>query len=254
MAQAAEKGDTVGVWRAAAVLATAMPTGGATVLADNIATVFETGMSPEQARSFLTQGAVAQIVSTGVAAGTSKLGGQGWTGRSDPPAAIQKATGAEIDAAVNNDGSSNVGVEIPADPTLATDTSSYGSGQMVKINTQAKTSAPGNTGNVKTTVRFHDADAKAPEGSTSRQQTTMSIEQAKGGRRVVQDNTSSWGGRWIHKQSASPSDWGAAHIPLFKDAGGSIPFFPNLILVPIPVSPGGNDRNNTWMITVGGSF
>ena len=254
MAKAADKGDTWGVWRAAGVFATAMPTGGATVLVDNIATVFENDMTPEQAQSFLTQSAVAQVVSTGVGAGTAKATGQGWTGRNNSPTTVPGPSASEINAAVNVEGSSNVMVQIPADPAMTTNTSSYGSGQMVKIHTQAKTSAPGNTGNVKSTVRFHDADSSAPQGSVSRQQTTMSIEQAGGGRRVVPDNASPWGGRWIYKQSASSADWGAAHIPLFKDAGGSTPFVPSLILLPIPMRQDPGDRSQPWMIMMGGSF
>ncbi|WP_375758782.1 SpvB/TcaC N-terminal domain-containing protein [Corallococcus exercitus] len=67
--------------RAGLVLATAMPTGGGSVLVDNIATVFEQDMSPEEARRFLVRGAVGQVVATGAGAGISRATGSGWTGR-----------------------------------------------------------------------------------------------------------------------------------------------------------------------------
>jgi RHS repeat-associated protein len=257
MANAAEKGDTLGVWRAAAVMATAMPTGGATVLADNIATVFEEDMSPEEAQSFLTQGAVAQVVSTGVAAGGSRRAGEGWTGRGNTKTSVSKMTNKEIDAAINSQGESGPMVELPAKGLQPIESSPYGkAGQIVKIHTQAKTSAPGNTGNVKTTMKIHDADPTAPKGSSSRQQTTMALEQAKGSRRIVPDSTSKWGGRWIHKKSASAQDWGSAHIPLFRDMGGRTPFFPRFIVLPLPIpnrdTP--SQPDNLWGITIGGSF
>jgi RHS repeat-associated protein len=66
-------------WRAGLVVATAMPTGGATVLIDNSVAAYETG-DPEQARSMLVQGAVGQIAATGVAIGISSARGQGWKG------------------------------------------------------------------------------------------------------------------------------------------------------------------------------
>ena len=72
--------------RAGLVVATAMPTGGATVLADNIATVFEKNMSPDEAQSLLVQGAVAQVASAGMGMGLSRVTGQGWTGRGSTPA------------------------------------------------------------------------------------------------------------------------------------------------------------------------
>ena len=68
-------------WRAGLVVATAMPTGGGSGLVDNVSTVFEKDMSPEEARSFLVQGAVAQSVSAAVGASISKTTGSGWTGR-----------------------------------------------------------------------------------------------------------------------------------------------------------------------------
>jgi RHS repeat-associated protein len=67
--------------RAGLVLATAMPTGGASVLVDNVATVFERDMDPDEARRFLVRGAVAQVATTGLGAGISRVTRSGWTGR-----------------------------------------------------------------------------------------------------------------------------------------------------------------------------
>jgi RHS repeat-associated protein len=67
--------------RAGIVLATAMPTWGASVLIDNIATVFERDMDPDEARRFLVRGAVAQVAATALGAGISRVTGSGWTGR-----------------------------------------------------------------------------------------------------------------------------------------------------------------------------
>jgi hypothetical protein len=67
--------------RACIVFAFAMPTFGAIVLADNIATVFERNMSPNEARRFLVQGAVGLVASAGIGMGISKMTGNGWTGR-----------------------------------------------------------------------------------------------------------------------------------------------------------------------------
>ena len=63
------------------VLATAIPTGGGSVLVDNVATVFERDMDPEEAQRFLIRGAVGQIAATGLAVGVSQATGSGWTGR-----------------------------------------------------------------------------------------------------------------------------------------------------------------------------
>lgn len=60
--------------RAGAVTALAGPTGGASVLLDNIWTVFEEGMTPEEASAFLWEGATNQVVLTGVAAYASAAG------------------------------------------------------------------------------------------------------------------------------------------------------------------------------------
>ncbi|MBP9881834.1 MAG: hypothetical protein KBF32_00435 [Chitinophagales bacterium] len=78
---AASDGSTTEGLRAGLVLATAIPTGGGTVLVDNVAQVFEKGMSPEEARHFLVQGAVSQVVGTGIGVVSSKASGSGWTGR-----------------------------------------------------------------------------------------------------------------------------------------------------------------------------
>jgi RHS repeat-associated protein len=67
--------------RAGAVLVTAIPTGGASVLVDNVATVFENDMSPDEARRHLVRGAVGQVAATGVGMGLSRATGSGWTGR-----------------------------------------------------------------------------------------------------------------------------------------------------------------------------
>jgi RHS repeat-associated protein len=92
------EGGTPG-WRAGLVVATAIPSGGGSVLIDNVATVFEKDMTPEEARSFLVQGAVAQVASVAVGAAVSKTTGSGWTGRGAPnPAADQSMLNALTDA------------------------------------------------------------------------------------------------------------------------------------------------------------
>ena len=107
-------------------------------------------------------------------------------------------------------------------------TGSYGKGgQQHKLHVDADTSAPGNTGTAKTTVRWHDPDPTAPVGSTSRTQTTLAIEQAKGKRRLVPDASQPNGGRWVQAGkygNASEADRAAMHIPLYSDAPG-LPFF-----------------------------
>ena len=76
--------------RAGAVVVLAIPTGGGVVLVDNVAQVYEKDMTPKEARSFLVQGAVAQVASTALASGTSRVQGQGWTGRGTPaPTPVQ---------------------------------------------------------------------------------------------------------------------------------------------------------------------
>jgi RHS repeat-associated protein len=103
------EGGTPG-WRAGLVVATAIPSGGGSSLIDNVATVFQEDMSPDEARSLLVQGAVAQVVSTGVAAGTSRVTGSGWTGRGPAanPAADQSMgknlTEARVSAGKANEG------------------------------------------------------------------------------------------------------------------------------------------------------
>jgi len=93
------EGGTPG-WRAGLVLATAMPTGGGSVLVDNVVTVFEKDMSPEEAQSYLTEGAITQIVSTGLGMGVSRATGGGWTGRSnlgtEPPRVPPNETPAAV--------------------------------------------------------------------------------------------------------------------------------------------------------------
>ncbi len=72
--------------RAGAVLATAIPTGGGSVLLNNIFTVYEGDvMGPSAARNLLVRGAVSQTVSTGLAMGVSSYTGNGWTGRGPVP-------------------------------------------------------------------------------------------------------------------------------------------------------------------------
>jgi hypothetical protein len=66
--------------RAGVVLATAIPTGGGSVLVDNVATAIATG-DPDQARHILVQGAVGQVTAVGIAVGVSSATGNGLTGR-----------------------------------------------------------------------------------------------------------------------------------------------------------------------------
>jgi RHS repeat-associated protein len=71
--------------RAALVTATAMPTGGGSVLADNIYTVFDEHLSADEASDLLWTGAVAQVTAVGTAMVASKASGDGWTGRAVDP-------------------------------------------------------------------------------------------------------------------------------------------------------------------------
>jgi RHS repeat-associated protein len=104
-----------------------------------------------------------------------------------------------------------------------------GTGQQVKFHVDYNSSAPGAPANappVKTTIRFHDPDPTAKAGGTSRNTTTLAIEQAKGKRRLVVDPPAPDAGpddpnptRWVPKRSASDADWAAAHIRLFPTGG-----------------------------------
>lgn len=229
--------------------------GGAYGLIKNIHAAIQSN-DPEKARSILVQGASGQVLGVGLAMGMSKYTGTGWTGRESSSASLKNISDAEINSAVEAQPTSNVAVQIPAENLSSVSNAPYGKGgQIVKMDTQAKSSVPNAKGEVKTTTRFHDADPNAPKGSDSSKSTTMSIEQAKGARRVVPDPKSSWGGRWIHKNTASSSDWADAHIRLFRDAGGSAPFLPRIPIFIFPTF----DRNapagkGAVMINFGGTF
>src|SRR5262249_6119753 len=109
----------------------------------------------------------------------------------------------------------NVMVSAPAE-NLTTKTKPYGQGQYTEFRFDSKTSVPGQTGNVRTTMKIHDADTTAPIGSNAASGTTFGIEEGKGNRRVVPDPSSPWGGRWIYKGTATPEDWDLSHIPIFR--------------------------------------
>lgn len=102
------EGGTPG-WRAGLVVATAIPTGGASTLVNNVATVFEKDMSPDEARSFLVQGAVAQVASVAVGTGISKATGSGLTGRGAPNAAADQAMLTRLTEARNAAGKTSEG-------------------------------------------------------------------------------------------------------------------------------------------------
>lgn len=95
--------------RAGAVTATAMPTGGATVLIDNIATVFEEDMKPREAQSFLTSAAAAQTTMAAISSGYSTTRGGGWNGRGSGAveAADQTAVDTLVEYRAANDTSSH---------------------------------------------------------------------------------------------------------------------------------------------------
>ena len=67
--------------RAAIVSATAMPTGGGSVLLDNLFTVSQGGMSPQQAADFLGSAATTQAGVAGIGVAVSYSTGSGLTGR-----------------------------------------------------------------------------------------------------------------------------------------------------------------------------
>src|SRR4051812_11013077 len=92
---------------------------------------------------------------------------------------------------------------------LTTKTKPYGPGQYTDFKFDAQTSVKGAKGNVRTTLKIHDADPTG--GTNSRTGTTLGIEQGKGYRRVVPDASSDWGGRWVDKATASEKEWDLAH-------------------------------------------
>jgi RHS repeat-associated protein len=138
-------------------------------------------------------------------------------------ATVAHITDAEIDAAVNVPGRSNVFLQGPSPGRLDLDadvvTAPYGTGQKTLIKTQAPTSVPNQEGWVRTLIKMHDADvaaaAKYP-GSNSGTGTTLSIEQGGGNRRLIPDPASPTGGRWVDSKTATPEEWNAAHIPIFR--------------------------------------
>lgn len=133
-----------------------------------------------------------------------------------PPHPLAGVTDEEINRAVNGPGASGVMVSAPAENLRPLKTKPYGEGgQYMEYSFDAKTSVPGASGNVKTTLKVHDADPTAPLGSNSRSGPTLGIEQGKGNRRVVPDPASTWGGRWVERAKATVQEWSDAHIPLF---------------------------------------
>lgn len=138
-------------------------------------------------------------------------------------------TEAEINAAVEGKPSSSLlvrdipGAALEAGKYLGEDPfvpKPYGNGgQQVKVSVDAKSSVPDAKAPVKTTVRWHDPDPTAPAGSTSRSHATAAIEQAKGRRRIVPDDSQPGGGRWVQRSTATDADWGAAHLRLHPNGG-----------------------------------
>jgi hypothetical protein len=120
---------------------------------------------------------------------------------------------AEIEAAVNGEPKASVMVQAPAE-NLTTKTKPYGDGMYTEYSFDAQTSVPDAEGNVRTTMKVHDADPTAPLASNSQEGPTLGIEQGKGNRRVVPDDTSDWGGRWVNKSTATAEEWNNSHIPL----------------------------------------
>jgi RHS repeat-associated protein len=134
---AASDDPTATGWRAGLVLATAIPTGGATVLADNIATAVATG-DPDQARHILVQGAVGQVTSTGIAAGISAATGNGPTGRgtsAGDSALVQRIVDARV-----REGATETGRNNPSGRTFGTGRT--GQGELTPI----RQSTPGGGG------------------------------------------------------------------------------------------------------------
>jgi hypothetical protein len=131
-----------------------------------------------------------------------------------PPNPFAGINDEEIDATVNAPPKSGIMVQAPAEH-LTAKAKPYGQGQYTEFRFDAKTSVPGTKGNVRTTLKIHDADPTAPPGLNSATGTTLGIEQGKGNRRVVPDASSPWGGRWIDK-NATPEEWNLSHIPIFR--------------------------------------
>ena len=106
---AASDDPTATGWRAGLVLATAIPTGGGSVLVDNVATAIATG-DPDQARHILVQGAVGQVAATGIAVGVSSATGNGPTGRgtsAGDAALVQRIVDARVSEGATETGRGN---------------------------------------------------------------------------------------------------------------------------------------------------
>jgi RHS repeat-associated protein len=126
-----------------------------------------------------------------------------------PPGPLAGASDAEIDAAVNAPGSSNLMVQAPA-PTGARMNES--GGMMVNEHTvQSTSTAAGATGNVATRIRVHTADPTAPAGSNSATGNTVTITQGGGARRVVPGESG-----MVQTSTASDEQMNASHIPIHR--------------------------------------
>jgi hypothetical protein len=112
-------------FRAGAVLATAMPSGGGLVLLDTSIRVFEEDMTAEEADFALSSFLGTQTTATGVGMVISKATGHGWTGRSSPSVknetvsvreqshSVEQTTRGNI-SRVNLTGDENIAVNVPA--------------------------------------------------------------------------------------------------------------------------------------------
>ncbi|MEA2588449.1 MAG: hypothetical protein QOH66_1376, partial [Actinomycetota bacterium] len=171
---------------------------------------------------------VASVLATVSLAAGGVAVGRGIVGRG-PNNPFAGLTDAEVTEAVNAPGKSNIGVSVPG-KNLTTKTKAYGPGQYHEFQFDAKSSIP-DAGNVRTTLKIHDADASTinPKGNSATG-TTLAVEQgSKANRRIIPDASAEIraesnpkdgkhgsGYRWINKKSATAEEWDLAHIAIFR--------------------------------------
>jgi RHS repeat-associated protein len=129
-------------FRSAVVTALAIPTGGASGLADNIYTVFTEDMTPDEQQSLLVQGAVGQVLSTGIAAGVSRGTGSGWTGRGPAPNPVAEQQMVNGLAETRRAGGDTGGAEAPKGAGDATYAQAQRGSQSTEVMASEKAPSP----------------------------------------------------------------------------------------------------------------
>jgi RHS repeat-associated protein len=150
-----------------------------------------------------------------------------------PPAGgspLSGITNAEIDAAINAPGHSDLIIHAPAPggpastPSGAPTTNkkltgsryNKSGGMMVNEHTvQSTSSAKGATGNAATRIRVHTADPNPKLSPTSNSASGNTVTIVQGGRRFVPDNSPS-GGSWHLESQMDDAMFNKAHIPIHR--------------------------------------